>query len=99
MPSPNPAGYYSLDIPEQFETEINTLSLSNLAFLNYELADFLYDVLPAEADEEFRSTNLSGQADQWINNLQADELINLIRWITERLAYLYHKRNRVIKAV
>ena len=94
MPFPNPANYY-LPTPDQFEAEIVELNLDDLSHLNYELSNFLDDVLhqlsqPEEIDE-FTSTELSDPFDIWVNKLQADELINLIRWVAERLAHLYHK--------
>ena len=87
MTFPNPANYY-LPTPAQFEAEIVELDLEGLTYLNLSLALLLND-----HDDEFQSPCLSCEADAWVDRLKVDELINLIRWIGERLAYLYHKES------
>lgn len=89
MPFPNPAGYY-LPMPEQFETEIEALDISELANVLRDISELLDEVLDGN-DFEFQTVYGSEQFDIWVNNLEVDALINLMRWITERLAYLYTK--------
>ncbi|WP_055075282.1 hypothetical protein [Pseudanabaena sp. 'Roaring Creek'] len=86
---PNPANYY-LPTPEQFETEMTSFGLLSLATINHEITYYLESVLVDEQDD-FQASGTTKAFDEWIVSLKADELINLIRWITERLAYLYQK--------
>ncbi len=84
MTFPNPANYY-LPTPEQFESEITDLDLEGLKYLNFELAQ----LLDSDGAFGFDSIALSKEADLWIKNLKTDELINLIRWVAERLAWFH----------
>ena len=86
MTYPNPAGYY-LPLPEAIEAEITELLFDELKILNQGLSELLVDV-----DIDFESLHLSMEADYFINGLNTDKLIDLIRWIAERLAHLYHKQ-------
>lgn len=85
MTFPNPAGYY-LPMPEQFEAEIVSFPFSTLSDFNSDLASFL----SRDYDAKFLAGYTSEDLDDWVNNLEPDELINLIRWVAERLAHLYH---------
>ncbi len=101
MTFPNPANYY-LPTPAQFEAEIVELDLEGLKQLNFDLASFLNSDLDSDPNErdiddpiEFESTCLSTEADTWIERLKVGDLISLIRWIGERLAYLHHKETSI----
>ncbi|MDX2254694.1 MAG: hypothetical protein NW214_04180 [Pseudanabaenaceae cyanobacterium bins.39] len=90
MTFPNSAGYY-LPTPQGIESEISNLHLEGLVSFNWEIANFLDDIIKLD-DVEFYSAKVGFECERWINNLQPDELINLQRWIGERLAHLYHKQ-------
>jgi len=92
MPSHNPAGYYLL-MPEQFETEIEALDISELANVLFDISELVDEVLDGN-EFEFQTVYGSEQFDIWVNNLQVDALINLIRWLAERMASLYTKESR-----
>ncbi len=84
MTYPNPAGYYGLKMPEQFETEITSLDYVELSEV---LNDITYSLVPCgEVDVE--TGHLSIEADEYIRSLDPEPRIALIRWIAERLAYL-----------
>jgi len=85
MAYPNPAGYY-LPLLEAIEAEITELLFDDLKILNQELSELLVDV-----DIDFEASHLSTEANYFINSLNTDRLIDLIRWIVERLAYLYQQ--------
>jgi hypothetical protein len=102
MPFPNPANYF-LPTPEQFETEIVELDLEELKLLNFDLAKYLNSDLDSDPNErdiddpiEFESACLSTEADTWIERLKVGDLISLIRWIGERLAYLHRMETVII---
>jgi hypothetical protein len=92
MTFPNPANYY-LPTPAQFEAEIVELDLQESTLTIYEVVQLLNDVNDDGGDQGINSSCLSTDADAWIGGLKTDELINLIRWIAERLAYLHHKES------
>ena len=92
MTFPNPAGYYLL-MPEQFETEIEALDVSELANVLFDISELVDEVLDGN-EFEFQTVYGSEQFDIWVNNLQVDALINLIRWLAERMASLYTKESR-----
>lgn len=86
---PNPANYY-LPMPEQFEAEVAFLPLDSLMLLNFDLGMLLIHNENNEAD--FESFVMSSEFGSWVQKLKLNDLISLIRWIGERLAYLYHKK-------
>ncbi|WP_055077188.1 hypothetical protein [Pseudanabaena sp. 'Roaring Creek'] len=93
MSFPNPANYY-LPTLGRFETEIANLDYMQLARLNWRLSGLLDDVIFEQMkfteDTEFYTYGeMSADFEQWVLTAKIDELINLTRWITERLAYLY----------
>jgi hypothetical protein len=86
MTFPNPANYY-LPTPQQFEAEITALDLDDLIYLNHDLAERLAEY--GEPRFESALSPLSQELIQWIESLKPDELINLIRWVAERLAWFH----------
>ena len=90
MPSPNPAGYYSLNIPKHFEEEISRLNQQQLARTNWNIAavldDVIYECMEINEDSEFESDHLSPTFDKWVLTLSTHELISLQRWIADLLA-------------
>lgn len=92
MPFPNPANYY-LPTPEALESEVESLDVSELAQTLREVSELLDKTLDGE-EIEFETLYRSNRFDAWVNNLQVDALINLIRWLAERMASLYTKESR-----
>jgi len=80
-------------MPEQFETEIEALDISELANVLFDISELVDEVLDGN-EFEFQTVYGSEQFDIWVNNLQVDALINLIRWLAERMASLYTKESR-----
>lgn len=92
---PNPANYY-LPMPEQLELEVCKLDHQGLARLNWRLSalldDVIYEEMEIDEDTEFLTyQEMSSDFEQWVLTLTPDQIINLTRWVTERLAYLYQK--------
>lgn len=83
MTFPNPANFY-LPTPEQFEAEVTALDQEHLAVLQLDLAELLTD-----PTEFFVSNDLSDEFDHWASTLSQAQLIDLIRWIAERLAWFH----------
>jgi len=95
MTHPNPAGYYSLSMPEAIEQEITQLSIEWLTRLNWRISAFLDDILlEGLSVDGFDTFNENSPAlEQWVNQCEEEQIINLLRWITERIAYLHTKAN------
>jgi hypothetical protein len=91
MPFPNPANYF-LPTPEAIEAEVTDLHFGDLKNLIFEMSE----VLGLEDVSGYESLFMSNEFDNWVSSLKTDELINLIRWIGERLAYLHHRETVVI---
>lgn len=85
MTYPNPAGYYGLKMPEAIESEITTFSKDKLMQTFYDLASYYNRDYSSFAIE---SVYPSCDFDDFVNPLNQSELIALIRWVTERLAWL-----------
>lgn len=100
MTFPNPANYY-LPTPEQFEKEITELNYQQLARLNWQIAalvdDVVYESLKIDQDLGFEGENMTSAFDQWVMTLNTSQMINLQRWIAERLAYLHCKQTNDCK--
>jgi hypothetical protein len=84
MSSPNPAGYYSLDMPASIEKEIVELEYVETAEL---LNEITYTLTPCGTDD-ITTDDLSQEADDWINQRSPEQTISLVRWLAERLDYL-----------
>jgi len=97
MTFPNPANYY-LPVAEQIEAEVYSLNLKQLTRLHYQLSHLLDDLLIDQTDSGFDSDHMSIQFDDWVCSLKNEDLINVIRWTAERLAYLYRKEAYESKA-
>jgi hypothetical protein len=83
MTYPNPAGYY-LPLPEAIESEITKLDYVELSEI---LNAITYSLVP-DGDAAVITDCLACQADEYITSLDPEPRIALIRWISERLAYL-----------
>jgi hypothetical protein len=87
----NPAGFYSLDMPQKIEQEITSFCCSSLLVLYADAVSYLN----SDYDRFFLGHETSGDLDEWISNLSPTDLISLTRWIGERYAHLH---NQAIKA-
>jgi hypothetical protein len=84
MTTPNPAGYYGLQLPEAVENEISELDYIELAET---LNEMTYSITPhGETYPTFE--HLSDKAESYFDDLSVEPRISLIRWIAERLDYL-----------
>jgi hypothetical protein len=83
MTYPNPAGYY-LPLPEAIENKITNLDYLALSEI---LNDITYSLTPTGGDA-VNTDWLSCEADEYFTSLDPEPRIALIRWISERLAYL-----------
>jgi hypothetical protein len=83
MTFPNPANYY-LPTPQQFEAEITALDQDALG--NY-LSELAY--LVPTGNGFFVSEDLSDDCDSWVSSLSEAQLVDLIRWVAERLAWFH----------
>lgn len=81
MLSPNPAGYYSLTIPEAIEKEIAALGYFELI---EELHLITYSLSPQGRDPVF--DHLGCDADDWYGGLEIGDRLSLVRWIADILA-------------
>jgi hypothetical protein len=81
MTYPNPAGYY-LPLPEAIETEISKLTKDRLLF---EIADLVFAM---RGNYPIETAYLSPETDEALEALSEDNKISLLRWMTERLAWL-----------
>lgn len=83
MPYPNPAGY-GLKMPSIFEEDITRyLDIDRLKQIVWDVAAFLN-----RDDQAFgcRTSYISTGFDEWVNTLPENQVIDLIRWLSEVLA-------------
>ncbi len=85
MTYPNPAGYYGLQMPEAIETEITALDRDDLQWFLTDLAAYLNRDDQAFAFESVYGTH---SLDAFIEAINASDLIAIIRWVAERLAWM-----------
>lgn len=84
MTYPNSAGYYGLKMPSIFEEDITRyLDIDQLKQIVWDVAAFLN-----RDDQAFGYTGsyLSTGFEQWVNTLTQNQVIDLIRWLSEVLA-------------
>jgi hypothetical protein len=87
MTHPNPAGFYSLDMPESVEQEFVELDYVETAET---LNEATYSLVPCGEFTGF--IHLSQTADDWFDHLKAESVISLIRWLAERLDHLANEK-------
>ena len=84
MTFPNPAKYF-LPMPKQFEKEIELLPKNKLTWLISSLADYIHQEI---FDEGCSLNCVTSAFDDYATELSEVDLIQLLRYLTERLAYL-----------
>lgn len=90
MTFPQPAGYYSLDLPTELQERVAALSFSGLASLSNDLALYIYEVdIEDREGFEIDTASLTVADDAFISAMSIDTLISFQRWICDRLAFLH----------
>ena len=80
--NPNPAGYY-LPLPESLEKEIENLIRGDLRCLMADVAHYL-----ANESDQFIGSRCSPEFDDFVTPLKEEGLIQLIKYLAERLLWL-----------
>ena len=94
MPFHNPAGYYGLQLPQNFETEILQLGYFELVETLHEM---IYSITPnGEIYPSFE--HLSSEADIYYQYLSFEPRISLIRWIAEILSIKFNEETHEANA-
>lgn len=87
MTSPQPAGFYSLELTEAAEQLITSLDYQNLFHLIYDLVF----CTSTECVDRFtwQGARLTRWFDDEIESLPIAKKIALLRWLSDRLAFLH----------
>ncbi|MCA6610756.1 MAG: hypothetical protein IM516_01330 [Pseudanabaena sp. M158S2SP1A06QC] len=89
MTSHNPAGYYGLQLPQNFETEILQLGYFELVETVHEM---IYSITPN--GETFPSfEHLFPESESYYHDLSFEPRISLIRWIAEILSTKFNAQS------
>jgi hypothetical protein len=87
MPFPQPAGYYSLKLPEGIEEAIEALDYEQSVTLAHSI---IYHLGEGKGDRFYSFIPFTPSSfDDAIDSLTRADKINLIRWIGDRLASLH----------
>ena len=88
MPFPQPAGYYSLPLSESAEKLICSLSYDELADLIFDIASHLSTDLRESQFFAMHMHFVKWFEDE-IDAFTTENKIGLLRWMSERLAFLH----------